>query len=159
PMATTIGWSAGQVHVEIRHVPMRRSLEWLRRGWDDLRHAPVASLAHGVMIAVLGAVLLILGSTHPYFIAAAVSGYLLVVPIMTTGACELSRRRAAGEPLGFDESMRAVTRGSPSLFQFGAILAAIAVVWFIASEVMLRYVLHAPGPQLADAIWGGFAEA
>ncbi|TLY57782.1 MAG: DUF2189 domain-containing protein [Gammaproteobacteria bacterium] len=146
------------LHVEIRRVPLLRSIEWLRRGWEDLRQLGWASVAHGALIAILGAVLLMLGSTHLYLIAAAVTGYLLVGPVMTTGACELSRRRVAREPLGFDESLQGVTRNPESLMQFGAVLAAIAIVWFLVSAVMLQSVLHAPTPSLAVALWGGMTE-
>jgi uncharacterized membrane protein len=142
----------------IRRVHPFQALEWLRRGWDDLWHLRSSSLVYGILIATLGAVLLILGSSHPYFVAAAVSGYLLVGPIMTMGTCELSRRRAAGEPLGFDESLQVVTRNPRELIKFGALLAGIAVVWFVASEVMLRSVLHGSAPTVAKTLWGGFTE-
>jgi len=151
--------AAQSQHFGVRRVHPFQSLEWLRRGWDDLWHLGFSSLAYGVLIAALGAVLLMLGSSHPYFIAAAVSGYLLVGPIMTMGTCELSRRRAAGEPVGFDESLQTVTRNSPELFRFGAILAAMAVVWFVASEVMLRSVFHSLEPTAAEMLWGGFTES
>jgi uncharacterized membrane protein len=158
-MATIVRWTMRQYpHIGVRRVPKEQSREWLRRGWDDVRHLGMASLAHGFLIAMLGAVLLILGSTHPYFLAAAVTGYLLVGPIMTTGLCELSRRRAAGEPAGFDESLQALTRNPRGLLQFGALLAAIAIVWFAASEVMLRSVLHVSGPGFAEVLWGGFTD-
>src|SRR5947207_11541531 len=39
-------------------------LEWLDRGWTDLKEIRSAGLAHGALIAILGAVLLMLGSTH-----------------------------------------------------------------------------------------------
>lgn len=108
---------------------------------------------------MLGAVLLAFGSSHPYLIAAAVSGYLLIGPIMATGLCELSRRRMNGEPLGFNESIEAIRRNPHALLQFGGVLAAIVVVWFVASEVMLRSILHTPGPSLDVAMWGGIANA
>src|SRR5205085_12674627 len=146
------------VPLGIRRVPMWQPLEWLSRGGGDLKQIGLPGLAHGALIAILGAVLLMLGSTHLYLTAAAVTGYLLVGPIMTTGACELSRRRAAREPLGFDESLQGVTRNPESLMQFGAVLAAIAVVWFLVSAVMLQSVLHAPTPSLAVALWGGMTE-
>ena len=147
------------LHVEIKRVPMFESIVWLRRGWDDLRHIGGPSLGHGAMIALLGAVLLILGSSHPYLVAAAITGYLLVGPIMTTGLCELSRRRAAGEPLGFDESLQPVTRDRHSLIQFGGVLAAIALVWFVASAVTLQSVLHVSTPSLSVVLWGGVTDA
>jgi uncharacterized membrane protein len=146
---------------EVRDIGVRRvrplqALEWLSKGWDDLRSTRSASLVHGALIVLLGGVLLILGDTHPYFLVAAVSGYLLIGPIMTTGACELSRRRAAGEPLGFDESLHSVTRNAKALIQFGAVLTALTFVWFVASEVMLRSVLHGAEWSAGQALWSGF---
>jgi uncharacterized membrane protein len=158
-MTSILGWTMQQYpHVGVRRVPKERPAEWLRRGWDDLRQLGAASVAHGVLITMMGGVLLILGSTHPYFIAAAVSGYLLIGPIMTTGVCELSRRRAAGEPVGFEQSLQALSRNPRGLLQLGAMLAAIAIVWFVASEVMLRSILDVSGPGFSKALWGGFTD-
>ena len=143
------------LHVEVRSVPALQSLVWLRRGWEDFRQMEGASLAHGAIISIIGAVLLMLGSTHPYLVAAAVTGYLLVGPIMTTGICELSRRRAAREPRGFDDSLEAVTRNPDALMHFGGILAVIAIVWFIASTVLLQSALNMRIPSLSVLLWGG----
>ena len=38
-------------------------------------------------------------------------------------------------------------------------LAAIVVVWFVASEVMFRTILHTSGPSLDVALWGGVTNA
>src|SRR5882757_3020380 len=130
------------LHVGIRHVSARQPVEWLRRGWDDFRHIKAASLGHGALITALGAVLLMLGSSHAYLVAAAVSGYLLVGPIMTTGLCELSRRRVNGEKTGFDESMHGMTRNPEGLAYFGVVLAIIAAAWFVLSGIVLQSVLH-----------------
>ncbi len=144
--------------VEIRRVPALQSWIWLSRGWEDLWRIGMPSIAHGILISVLGAVLLILGSTHLFLVAAAITGYLLVGPIMTTGLCELSRRRAARESLGFDESLQAVTRNPEHLLQFGALLALVALIWFAASAVMLQSIPHSSAPTLAIALWGGFTD-
>jgi uncharacterized membrane protein len=144
--------------LEIRRVPMRQPVEWLSRGWDDLKQIGRAGLAHGMLIAILGAVLLMLGSTHLYLTAAAVTGYLLVGPVMTTGLCELARRRAAHEPLGFDESLQGLTRNPDGLMHFGGVLALIALSWFVLSAFLLQSVLNASVPSLAVALWGGAAD-
>src|SRR5579862_5673065 len=128
--------------VEIRRVPALQSIQWLNRGWDDLKAIGAPGLAHGALIAILGAVLLMLGSTHLYLTAAAVTGYLLVGPVMTTGLCELARRRAAHEPLGFDESLQALARNPEGLMHFGGVLALIALVWFVLSGFLLRSEEH-----------------
>lgn len=147
------------LHADIRRVPALQSIVWLRRGWDDLRHVRAASIAHGALITAIGAVLLMLGSSHPYLVAAAISGYLLVGPIMTTGLCELSRRRAAQAPLGFDESLQGMTRNPEGLLYFGLVLAVVAAVWFLLSALVLQSVLHTSVPSLGVALWGGFTDA
>jgi uncharacterized membrane protein len=156
-MATSVSVGRHQpLHVEIRHVPALQSREWLRRGWDDLRSNRAASLGQGALIAVLGAILLILFSTHAYLFAAAVTGYLLVGPIMTTEVCELSRRRASAE--GNVAPSQPGTRDTSSLFRFGAILGVIALLWFVASATMLQTVFHAPTPSLSVALWGSLTD-
>jgi uncharacterized membrane protein len=141
---------------KMRHVPLGQPFQWLQRGWDDLRRIGRPGLAHGLLIAVLGAVLLMLGSSHVYLTAAAITGYLLVGPVMTTGLCELARRRAAHEPLGFDESLQGLTRNPSGLVRFGGILGLIAILWFVLSAFLLQ-VLNASVPSLAVALWGGSA--
>jgi len=146
------------LQVGIRRVAVRQPIEWLRRGWDDFRHIKAASLGHGALITAIGAVLLMLGSSHAYLIAAAISGYLLVGPIMTTGLCELSRRRAAQEPVGFDESLQGMLRNPEGLLYFGLVLAIVAAVWFVLSGIVLQSTLHASIPSLGDALWGSLAD-
>ncbi len=143
------------LHVEIQHVGAAQPILWLKRGWDDLKAIGMPGIAHGVLISILGGVLLMLGSTHLYFTAAAVTGYLLVGPVMTTGLCELARRRSAHEPLGFDESLQALQRNSDGLTHFGGILALIGVLWFGLSAVLLQSVFSTGTPSLAVALWGG----
>ncbi len=140
---------------EIRRVPLRQSVEWLKLGWEDVKRIGWPGLANGALIAILGAVLLMLGSTHLYLTTAAITGYLLVGPVMTTGLCELARRREADEPLGFDESLQGLTRNSQALMRFGAILALIAVAWIVLSTILLESVLSTSIPSLAVALWGG----
>lgn len=143
------------LHFEIRRVAMRQPLEWLSRGWDDVKAIGRPGLAHGALIAILGAVLLMLGSTHFYLTAAAVTGYLLVGPVMTTGLCELARRRAAREKLGFDESLRALSRNPEALMHFAGVLALVALLWFVFSVIVLDTAFNAAVPSLAVALWGG----
>ena len=145
------------LQVQVRRVAMRQAFEWLACGWNDLKQIGWAGLAHGALIAILGGVLLILGSTHLYLTAAAITGYLLVGPIMTTGLCELARRREAREPLGFDQSLQALTRNPEGLMHFGGVLALVAILWFVLSAILLESLLSASVPSLAVALWGGSA--
>ena len=154
-ISTRIGRQS-RLHVVIRSVSPLQPLAWLSRGWSDLRQPGHTSLAYGALLAATGWVLVLLGSTHPYFIAAAVSGFLLVGPLMTTGVCELSRRLETRESRSFDDSLEGYTRNHAALLEFGLILAAISIAWLVTSELLLRSFLQSRPPDLNDVLYGSF---
>jgi uncharacterized membrane protein len=138
----------------IEHVALDRPFLWLGRGWQDLRAAPAASLAYGLLVAALGALILGFGR-NPYLLAATTTGFLLVGPLFTTGLCELSRRRAAGESLDFDSSLSALGRNRSALTRLGGELLLIGLVWLGLSTLMLQLALGTVGPGVHETLWGG----
>jgi uncharacterized membrane protein len=145
------------LRIEVMRVPFYRPLVWLYRGWLDMRGA--ASLGYGALIVALGWTLLVFCGTHPYFIAAAISGFLLVGPVMSAGLCEMSRRYSLGQSADFDESLDGFARNPTSLFEFGVILAIFALVWFAISALMLGTVFHIAAPDMRDTLYRGFIES
>lgn len=155
-MAISIQWGRqSRVQAHIRTVEALRPLQWLAQGWRDLRAHWRISLAHGLLLTAAGAILVMLGSTHPYLIAAAITGFLLVGPLMTTGVMEVSRRAHAGAPVSFDASLEGFTRSRSALSDFGLILAAIAVLWFVVSELLLRSMFDLESPTLGQLLYDG----
>lgn len=141
----------------IARVPAEQPIEWLRLGWEDLRRAPGATLAYGLIVSAFGALILTLWS-HPYLIAASLSGFLLVGPLLATGLVELSRRRERGEAVSFDASLSALSRHREALLRFSVGLFGIAVVWFAASTFMLATLLDSAAPGSGAMIWGRLAD-
>jgi uncharacterized membrane protein len=159
-MGTTLVSGEDQVlHVEVTRVPVYRPVSWLRYGWLDLRRHWGASLGYGALIVALGWTLLIFCGTHPYFIAAAISGFLLVGPLMSAGLCEMSRRDSLGQPASFDDSLEGFKRNAPALFEFGVILAIFAAVWFGISAVLLGTVFHIAAPDIGETLYRGFLDS
>jgi uncharacterized membrane protein len=157
-MGTTLVSGEDRVlHLEVMHIPMFRPFNWLVRGWADMR--TVASLGYGALIVALGWTLLIFCATHPYFVAAAISGFLLVGPAMSAGLCEMSRRYTLGQPASFDDSLEGFGRNAASLIEFGAILALCAVVWFGISAVLLGTVFHIAAPDISETLYRGFIDS
>src|SRR5277367_4931056 len=135
-MATTVvSGHAQPLNLEILRVPFYQPFVWLYRGWHDMRS--VVSLGYGALIVALGWTLLIFCGTHHYLVAAAISGFLLVGPLMSAGLCEMSRRHSLGQSANFDDSLEGFKRNAPALFEFGVILAVCAAVWFGISAVLL----------------------
>jgi uncharacterized membrane protein len=146
------------LHVNVVRVPAGRPFTWLSRGWEDMRRNWGASLGYGGLIVGLGWTVLIFCGTHPYYVAAAFSGFLLVAPIISAGFAEMSRRYGAGERATFDDSLSAFARRSGSLFAFGGILASFAIIWFVASAVMLETVFHVAAPSMQETLYRGFID-
>ncbi len=138
---------------EVRRVPLTRPFTWVSKGWDDLRHHKSASLAYGALVSALGALILIIGR-HPYLHAAAITGFMLVGPVMATGLCELSRRRTRGELSDFDTSLQALADHRRSLLRYAGALLLFSVVWFVLSSFMLYSAFGSVGPSYYETMWG-----
>ena len=159
-MGTTLVSGEDQIlHVDILRVPVYQPLLWLRDGWLDLRRHWGASLGYGGLIVAMGWTLLVFCGTHPYFIAAAISGFLLVGPVMSAGLCEMSRRYSQGMPASFDDSLEGFGRNSTALFEFGVILAICAIVWFGVSALLLGTVFHIVEPDVRETLYRGFLDS
>src|SRR5277367_6230881 len=159
-MGTTLVSGGEQVlHVEVMRVPPYRPFVWLWRGWLDMRKHWGASIGYGALIVALGWTLLVFCGTHPYFIAAAISGFLLVGPLMSAGLCEMSRRYSLGQPASFDDSLEGFGRNAPALFEFGVILAICALIWFAVSALLLGPVFHIAAPDISETMYRGFFDS
>jgi uncharacterized membrane protein len=156
-MGTTLVSGEDQIlHVEVMRIPVYRPLEWLRDAWLDMR--TVVSLSYGALIVAVGWTLLVFCGTHPYLIAAAISGFLLVGPLMSAGLCEMSRRYSLGQSANFDDSLDGFKRNAPALFEFGVILAICAAVWFGISALLLGTVFHIGAPDISETLYRGFLD-
>jgi uncharacterized membrane protein len=156
---TLVSGQDRSLHLEILHVPFYRPLLWVGRGWRDMRRNLPASLGYGALTVALGWTLLVFCATHPYFVAAAISGFLLVGPAMSAGLCEMSRRYSLGQAANFDNSLEGFVRNAPALVEFGVILAVCAVAWFVLSAVLLGSVFHIPAPGVSETMYRGFIDS
>jgi len=141
----------------VRRVPMSRPFIWLSEGWDDLMHHRGASLAYGLLVSTLGALILAYGR-HPFFIAATCVGFLLVGPLLTAGLCELSRCRDEGEEANFQNSLRPLTHHRKSLLGVAETLALLALVWFALSASVYLGLVGDVAPSVNTMLWGGLTK-
>lgn len=145
-----------QLHLEILKVSVLQPCRWLKLGWQDMRRHWGASLGYGAITVALGWTLLVFCGTHPYYVAAAISGFLLVGPVMAAGLCEMSRRYSLHEPAGFDDSLDGFARNKLALTEFGVALALCAVVWFLLSGLLLGTVFNLGAPDMRETLYRGF---
>lgn len=137
----------------VRSVPLTRPFIWISEGWVDLMHHRSASLAYGVLVALLG-VLILAYSRHPFYIAAVSAGFLLVGPILTAGCCELSRLQDVGQQAGFEDSLRPLSHNRASLRGVAQTLALLALVWFALSAGIYFGLVGNPAPSMVSTVGG-----
>ena len=76
----------------VRALATNAPWRWLRKGADDLRAAPAASLFYGSALAAMGLILGHFVGRAAYELALA-TGFLLVGPYLAMGLYDVSRRR------------------------------------------------------------------
>jgi uncharacterized membrane protein len=120
----------------IRRVPTTQPLEWLRRGWRDLRSNAALSAAYGLVFTLAGYELLFLAQPRPYLFTAAVTGFMLVAPILAAGIYEIGRRQGLGMTTRFRESLDGWMRNGDSMALFGLVLAMTVIAWERVSAIL-----------------------
>jgi len=127
----------------VRRIGIDRPFAWLQHGYRDLLAAPGASLLHGLVIALGGLAILTLTLRAWLLMPGALSGFLLIGPILATGLYELSRRRAAGERPRLAHAAAAWRRGTRPLVLLGLLLFCAATGWVVASAVLFKLFVSA----------------
>lgn len=171
----------------IRQVTVLQSLQWLVLGMRDLVQLRWISLAHGLVLALGGAVIALVAHDRFWLLAGAMSGFLFVAPVLAASLYALSRDLENKHDIGWITIWHTWTRWQLShhdkrsndywcMVQFGLLLAVAATGWVLTSAALitllspiaihspldfLRYVVGAKEGYLFE-IWlalGGFMAA
>ena len=171
----------------IRQVTVLQSLQWLVLGMRDLVQLRWISLAHGLVLALGGAVIALVAYDRFWLLAGAMSGCLVVAPVLAASLYALSRDLENKQDIGWITIWHTWTRWQLShhdkrsndywcMVQFGLLLAVAATGWVLTSAALitllspiaihspldfLRYVVGAKEGYLFE-IWlalGGFMAA
>lgn len=119
-------------------------LQWLRRGWTDLRRNPGPGLLHGVLLTCFGWLLLWAASDRFWMLAGAFSGFMIVAPILTTGLYQISKQCATGHCVGMSEVFRLWRSLDGRLIVFGLLLGFAATGWVMTSASMITAMSAVP---------------
>ena len=133
----------------VAEVSLLRPLDWIASGWEDLRSCAAVSLTYGLAISALWAVMLLLSADQPYLFTVAVSGFVLVGPILAVGLYEISRRHGAGDIPTLHDAFVGWRRNSSSIGLLGILLAIVAVGWERLSAIMFAMLYGGNTPDLS----------
>ncbi len=139
-------------HYDIRLLPMSRPFVWLSNAWLDIKHHQTSSLAYGVLISALGALMLTY-QQHPYFIAAYMGLFLALGPMLAAGLCELSRCSDLNQTTDFDTSLKVLRKNTRALVSVAALMFSICLVWFVASHAIISTMIGNAVPSVHLTLW------
>ena len=140
---------------QVRTIGLAEPLHWLVLGWRDLRQAGWISVLHGLVLALIGAAIMLVAHHRFWLLAGALSGFLVVAPVLATSLYAISRALEQGLPVNRELVLRTWLNWQDShiskwgndywcLFQFGALLALAATGWVLTSAALIT--LLAPVP-------------
>lgn len=155
PDPTTASASLATAYLPpIRAVTPSHIAHWLRRGAHDLRRAGWLSLAHGVLVAAWGALLLTVAKDRFWLVAGAFSGFLVVAPVLATSLYAMSRALERGEPVNWrlvvntwnswQRARFVEPDGYWSLVRFGLLLALAGTGWVLTSAALITVLAPQP---------------
>ena len=123
----------------IREVDAFRARIWLRRGMDDIRARPAASLFYGFCFAAMGVLLLLVFRVAVDYTSTLAMGFMLMGPFLCIGLYDLSRQRLDGpvadRAAGFRRSLVAWRDNPGGIGIYVLILTVVFLVWARASLV------------------------
>ncbi len=134
----------------VRTVTPPAVLRWIRLGWADLRRASWPSLLHGLLVTVASLVIVDIALLFWPLLPGAVSGFLVVGPILATGLYALSRRLEQGRRPRLRDVFDAWRQGSRCLFRFGLLLVLTATLWVAISVLLFQFFVDADIEQSRD---------
>ena len=132
----------------IRSITLSQPLTWLALAWRDIASCGWLSFAHGLVLTIAGGVILAVAHHRFWLLAGALSGFLVVAPVLATSLYALSRALERGEPANLRVVLKTWLNWQNGhlnkwgndywcLVQFGALLALAGTGWVLTSAALI----------------------
>lgn len=140
---------------QVRSVGLMQPMTWLVLAWRDMARSGWISFAHGLAITAFGGAILAVAHHRFWLLAGALSGFLVVAPVLATSLYALSRALEQRQEANLGVVLKTWLNWQNShlnkwgndywcMVQFGALLALAATGWVITSAAFIT--LLAPVP-------------
>lgn len=121
-----------------RYLKPTAAFGWLAAGWRDFAARPGPSLAYGIAVFLVSAV--IVGGLYrldlDYILFPALAGFMVVGPLIAIGLYEKSRALEAGEPVSLGRMLVVNARSGGQVLYTGAILCLLMLLWMRAAVII-----------------------
>ncbi len=140
---------------QVRTVGLMQPMTWLVLAWRDMARSGWISFAHGLAITAVGWARLAVAHHRFWLLAGALSGFLVVAPVLATSLYALSRALEQRQEANLGVVLKTWLNWQNSHFnkwgndywcmvQFGALLALAATGWVITSAAFITLLVPVP---------------
>jgi uncharacterized membrane protein len=129
-------------------------LRWLRLGLRDLRAAPGASLAYGVGIVAISALVSGIGWVYGsgWMVIVLLSAFIFVAPVLAIGLYAISAQLARGERASLRRCLREEQLHLGDTAVYSLILMVICLVWVRAGSGVQIFYPESGDPTMAELV-------
>ncbi len=135
---------------QVREVSVKAPLTWLKKGWEDIKSCPHGSLFYGVCFVLGGYIMVFALKDAPQYIAAVMTGFVIMGPFLALGLYELSAQRERGEKCKLLPSMMACRRNIVQMASFAGILLLLYLSWVWLSVFLFALYYEGEIPTLNE---------
>jgi uncharacterized membrane protein len=139
-------------------IDFKQPFVWLYLGLKDMGHSPWLSLAHGLVMALGGGLITWLARDRFWLLAGAVSGFLVVAPVLATSLYAMSRAIERNEAVNLRLLFKTWTQWQTlqnnepvsywCLVRFGLLLGLAGTGWVMTSSALITLLapvaIHTP---------------
>ena len=140
---------------QVRTVGLMQPMTWLVLAWRDMARSGWISFAHGLAITAFGGAILAVAHHRFWLLAGALSGFLVVAPVLATSLYALSRALEQRQEANLGVVLKTWLNWQNShlnkwgndywcMVQFGALLALAATGWVITSAAFITLLVPVP---------------
>jgi len=144
--------------LEVNRIPLARPLQWLAKGWQDLRSTGGKSLRYGAAIVLISGLItgLAFGTGNGFLLPFLIAGFFLVAPPLGIGLYQMSAHLERGEPLAACNAFEAWKCNQSQIAMVSAGFIIIMNVWIAANFALFALLYEGISPPLENFVRNAF---
>jgi len=142
----------------VNRVNFTRPLEWLSKGWKDMREAGIYSFRYGAVVVLISGLLTyaLAATGNLYLVPFLGAGFFLVAPAIGLGLYQMSAHLERGEPLKACSILEAWKRNQAQISIITAGFLIIMQLWIASNYVLFALLYSGLSPPLDDFFRSAF---
>lgn len=127
--------------VKVYRADNEAPMRWLEKGFTDFKNNFKLSVLYGVFIAAVGIILMSVMQFSASFVLAAITGFVIVGPIVAIGLYDMSREMEFGRKPQLHHAISALRKNTGTLVAFALALGFLHTIWTRLTALLIALFL------------------